>query len=359
MLPKDRILQVLHAKNTIPSEYSQVPAALLSGGTWAFRQKGLTLLEVLEKPELGAPVIVEINQLIQSDIVWPGSGYHNLLVHIFGGEIKFRPQGNIDVLQPALAKVGEVDLLDLGQIDKHEWIRAIRSIITQVQLQTGSSVLVGTSSWGPFTLAGQFYGVEKLMRGMYKDNQAIHALMAVMTELCLAYLLPAIDEGADIISVAEPTASGDLVSLRHFEEFVAPYIGRVAQQLRQRGAFSTLHICGNIKDRLYLVPDMHIDLLSLDYKVDLGLAQHVLNGKVAVAGNVNPVLLKDATPEEITQAAKQCIRQAGQAANYILMPGCDIPPSVPLGNVQAFLSAGREFVDDVSVQEEQFGISVK
>ncbi len=348
MLPKDRIIQALHAKTTTRSEHHQVPAALLSGGTWAFRQKGLTLLEVLEKPELAAPVIVGINQLVQSDIVWPGSGYHNLLVHIFGGEIKFRPQGNIDVLQPALANAAEVDLLDLAKIDRHEWIRAIRSIIMQVQRQTGSSVLVGTSSWGPFTLAGQFYGVEKLMRGMVKDKQAIHALMAVMTEICLAYLAPAIDKGAGIISVAEPTASGDLVSLRHFEEFAAPYIGQVAQQLRQRGVFSTLHICGNIKDRLSLVPAMHIDLLSLDYKVGLDLAQQVLHGKVAVAGNVNPVLLKEATPEEITQAARQCIRQAGQAANYILMPGCDIPPSVPLGNVQAFLRAGREGIAEVS-----------
>lgn len=344
MLPKDRILQALHAKNTTRSERSPVPAALLSGGTWAFRQKGLTLLEILEKPELGAPVIVEVNQWIQSAIVWPGSGYHNLLVHILGGEIKFRPQGNIDVVQPALVKAAAADRLDLGKIDQHEWVRAIRLIIRQVQLQTGHRVMVGTSGWGPFTLAGQFYGVEKLMRGMYKDKQAIHALMAVMTEVCLAYLVPAIAAGAEIISVAEPTASGDLVSRRHFEEFVAPYIGQVAQQLQQHGAFATLHICGNIKDRLELVPAMHIDLLSLDYKVDLGLAQQVLQGRVAVAGNVNPVLLKDAAPAAIIQAAEQCIRQAGQAANYILMPGCDIPPGVPLNNVQAFLQAGREFV---------------
>lgn len=348
MLPKDRILHALQAKSNTESKQNRVPAALLSGGTWAFRQKGLTLLEALEKPELGAPAIVEINKIIQSDIIWPGSGYHNLLVHIFGGEIKFRPQGNIDVLQPALAKVAQVDLLNLGHIDSHEWISGIRSIIAQVHLQTGSSVLVGTSSWGPFTLAGQFYGVEKLMRGMYKDKREIHALMEVMTEICLAYLVPAIDKGASILSVAEPTASGDLISLSHFEEFVAPYIGRVAEQLKQRGAFTTLHICGNIKDRLQLVPDMHIDLLSLDYKVDLSLAQYVLDGRVAVAGNVNPVLLKDATPEEITQAAKRCIRQAGQAENYILMPGCDIPPSVPLANVQAFLSAGREIVVEAS-----------
>lgn len=348
MLPKDRILYALQVKSNAPLAQAVFPAALLSGGTWLFGQLGLTLQDVLEKPTLGAPAIIAINQCIQSDIVWPGSGYHNLLVHIFGGKIKFRMQGNIDVIEPAFTKVTEVDRLDLSQIDNHEWIGAIRTIISQVNAQIGDSVLVGTSSWGPFTLAGQFYGVEKLMSGLYKDKAGIHALLEAMTEVCIAYLVPAIDRGASIVSVAEPTASGDLISIKHFEEFVAPYITKVNEKLKQKGAYTTLHICGNIKDRIALVPKMSVDLLSVDYKVDLKQAQQVLAGKVAIAGNVNPMLLKEGSVEEIIQAANQCSRQAGRGVNFILMPGCDIPPGVPLANVVAFLGAGRENIAEVS-----------
>ncbi|WP_425057811.1 Uroporphyrinogen decarboxylase [Sporomusa carbonis] len=162
-----------------------------------------------------------------------------------------------------------------------------------------------------------------------------------MTEVCVAYLAPSIAKEAKVLSIAEPTASGDLISRRHFEEFVAPYIGKVAKRLKEKGAYITLHICGNIKDRLHLVPYLHIDMLSLDYKVDLRLAQNILAGRTAVAGNMNPVLLKDAAPDNIIQAARQCIDQAGRAENYILMPGCDIPPGVPLANVIAFIGAGQ------------------
>ncbi|WP_094603493.1 Uroporphyrinogen decarboxylase [Sporomusa silvacetica DSM 10669] len=340
----DRILHALQVKSNKPSSQSQIPAALLSGGTWAFRQKGLNLQEVLEKPELGAAAIIAINQVIRSDIVWPGSGYHNLLVHIFGGKIKFRPQGNIDVIEPAFAQIAEADRIDLSQIDNHEWIRALRLIISQVNEQIGNEFLIGTSSWGPFTLAGQFYGVEKLMSGLYKDKAGIHALLEVMTAVCIAYLAPAIDSGARILSIAEPTASGDLISLTHFEEFVAPYIKKVNDELKKREAYTTLHICGNIRDRVHLAPQLNVDVLSVDYKVDLSLAQKNLAGKIALAGNVNPVLLKDGTVDEIIRAAKQSIQQAGRGANYILMPGCDIPPSVPLANIVAFLGVGRENV---------------
>ncbi|BBB93398.1 MAG TPA: uroporphyrinogen decarboxylase family protein [Methylomusa anaerophila] len=348
MSSKDIILQAIRAKNRGVSTQPRLPVALLSGGTWTFRQKGLTLKDVLDRPELGAPAILEINETVQSDIVWPGSGYHNILVHILGGKIKFRPQGNIDVLEPLLTTTREVDRLQPGRLNSHEWIAAIRSIISQVHSQIGDRVLVGTSSWGPFTLAGQFLGVEKLMTGLYKDKQGVHALLEAMTELCTVYLEPLIEQGAAIESIAEPTASGDLISLRHFEEFVAPYIGKVAKRLKDKGAYTTLHICGNIKNRLHLIPDLHVDLLSLDYKVDLATAQLILDGKTAVAGNVNPVLLKDAAPSQIAQTVKECIRQAGRAANYVLMPGCDIPAGVPLANVLAFIDAGRHSCTEVS-----------
>ena len=341
MLPKDRILHALQAKSNKPAGRPAIPSALLSGGTWAFRQQGLTLQDVLEKPELGAPAIIAVNQLVQSDIVWPGSGYHNLLVHIFGGKIKFRPQGNIDVLEPAFAEIAEIDKLDLSRIDNHEWICTLRQLIAQVQAAIGQEYLIGTSSWGPFTLAGQFYGVEKLMAGLYKDKAGIHALLAAMTAVCIAYLVPAIAAGAQILSIAEPTASGDLISQAHFEEFVAPYIKQVNDELKKNGAYTTLHICGNINDRVYLVPQLAVDVLSVDYKVDLALAQQVLAGKTALAGNVNPVLLKDGTAAEVVQAARQSIAAAGRGENYILMPGCDIPPGVPLANVAAFLEVGR------------------
>lgn len=346
MSAKETIVEAI--TRTAANRKHRLPVALLSGGTWTFRQRGYSLRDILDIPEKAAEMIVEINQDVQSDIVWPGSGYHNLLVHVFGGKVKFRHQGNIDVQQPLFEKIIDIDKLQLDDLDRHEWIAAIRSIIGNVAAKTGQQYLVGTSSWGPFTLAGQFYGVEKLMIGVYKDKQSIHALLEVMTDLCVRYLAPAVRQGAEIVSIAEPTASGDLISLRHFEEFVAPYITKAISRLKEHNALITLHICGNIKDRIQLVPQMAVDLLSVDYKVDLQQAQQKLNGKVALAGNVNPLVLKDQTPREILLAAESCSRQL-DPDHFVLMPGCDIPPAVPYDNVKAFIAAGHQWSQTNSI----------
>ncbi|HWR39612.1 MAG TPA: uroporphyrinogen decarboxylase family protein [Patescibacteria group bacterium] len=335
--PREVILQAIRSPGRKLTAGERLPVALLSGGTWTYRQKGLSLLEILEQPAKAAPIIAEINDTIHSDILWPGSGYHNILFQVLGGEIKFRPQGNIDVVKPLLADLAEIDGVVLDKLERSPWIGALRQMVAETAAAKGQEFLVGTSSWGPFTLAGQLYGVERVMSGLYKDKTGIHALLDFAAELCYAYLAPMISRGAEILSLAEPTASGDLISRRHFAEFVVPYLEKVIRRLKADGALITLHICGNISDRLELIPELGVDLLSVDYKVDLATAKQVIGDKIAVAGNVNPVLLKDGTPAEVVEAAGAAIDRWGQGYSFVLMPGCDIPPAVPLENISRFL----------------------
>lgn len=330
------ILKTIKDKKTKLQDYLS-PRALLSAGTWAFHQKGLSLKAGLDVPEEAAKIMVEINRKIGSDIVWPGSGYNNLLIEALGGRIKYRPQGNIDVIEPLLEGVADVERIKIELLNKHLSVTSVRQMIETTYKTAGQEYLVGTASWGPFTLAGQFLGVEKLMSGLYKDKASIHFLMEFASEVCFQYLAPALARGAFILSIAEPTASGDLISLRHFEEFVAPYLAKVNQRLKVLGAITTLHICGNITDRLSVVPQLGVDVLSVDYKVNLGYAKKILSNKVTLAGNVNPMLLKDGPKEDIMMVAERCLIEAGEGGNFILMPGCDIPPSTPLENIQTFL----------------------
>lgn len=143
MNPREIALQVIQPQQG--GEAPRLPVALLSGGTWTFHQRNLSLKDVLDDPRRAPQVISDVNREVQSDIVWPGSGYHNLLIHIFGGKIKFREQGNIDVCAPAFHTLGETEKIDLAAIDNHEWIAAIRDIIASVHRQIGEQYLIGTS----------------------------------------------------------------------------------------------------------------------------------------------------------------------------------------------------------------------
>ncbi len=336
MKPKEVVLTAINGQKP-----SRVPVAILSGGAWTFNNRGFTLEEVLDQPELMARIIVETNEQVKSDIVWPGSGYNNLSVRALGGKIKFRPRGVPDVVEPLLKGAGDVDRINPERLREDEGVSNLWQVTALVDRAIGEDTLVGFSGWGPFSLAAQLYGVERLMRDIYKDKPAVHAVLELATEISFRYYEAAIRAGARILSIGEPTASGDLISRQHFEEFVLPYLDIYMKRTKEAGGLNLLHICGNITNRLDLIPGCGADVLSVDYKVDLVRVREAVGSKIAFAGNVNPVaVLEVATPEEVVAVSRECIETVGLEGNFILMPGCDLSPGVPQENIKALIETG-------------------
>ena len=320
------------------------PVALLSAGAWTLNQSGLTLEQALDiTPERFAQVLADTNERVGCDIVWPGSGYHNLAIRGIGGRIKFRTKGTPDVQEPILDGDWKAHKPPTSLVQRDPGIRLLIEATRILARNIGHQTVVGTSQWAPFTLGGLAYGVEKLMRSIYRDKSAVHAVMEYATQLCLDYLEPFIEAGVALISLADPTASGDLISRDQFAEFALPCLQNVAQKIRSRGVWVLIHICGNTTNRLDLIPSTGAQIMSMDYKVDLATARKVLGGKLAFAGNMNPVaIMQKESPEGVAVACREAIASAeGAKGGYLLMPGCDIPPSVPFENVKAMVASAH------------------
>lgn len=317
----------------------RLPVSLLSAGAWTLNGGGVTLEQALALPaERFAEIVSTTNERAGCDIVWPGSGYHNLALRGLGGTIKFREKGTPDVLRPMLGELSDIRSFDPRRVQEDPGIGLLVESARLLVKAIGSHTVVGTSQWAPFTLAGLAYGVERLMRNIRKDPAAVQEVLAFATEVCFAYLEPFIDAGVSMISLADPTASGDLISRNQFQEFALPWLREVSQRVRARGVWVTIHICGNTTNRLDLMPSAGAQLYSVDYKVPLGAARQALDGKILFAGNMNPVtVMQKGTPESVADACRECFSAAGAAPGFLLMPGCDIPPSVPLENVQAMV----------------------
>jgi uroporphyrinogen decarboxylase len=323
---------------------SRTPVTLLSGGAWAYNNHGYTLDRILGRSDLAAGIIVEANRKVGSDAVWVGSGFNNIPIKALGGKLKFRARGTPDVQEPLLKSASDTDSIDTGLLKHDSDVASLWNTTTLVDREIGSTTLVGASGWGPFTLAAQMFGTERLMSAIYKDRAAVEAVLAFSVDVSVRYYQGFIERGARIISIGEPTASGDMISRRHFEQLTLPTLTVFMERLKGLGALNLLHICGNITDRLDLVADTGVDVLSVDFKVDLKRVKEVLGIRLAFSGNVNPVaVLQQGSPEEVSAVSRGCIEDGGDDGNFILMPGCDIPPGVPLENLKAFFATGKGY----------------
>jgi uroporphyrinogen decarboxylase len=322
-----------------------MPFALLSAGAWAINRQGITLEQALAlSPAQVAEILFEGYTLADSAISWGGAGYHNLVIRALGGTIKWRRSGTPDVTEPLLKSINDIQNYDPKSINDDPSIQFIYETVRElVKLEKGER-LVGGSMWGPFTLSGLLYGADALMRGVYKDRDAINQLLQFAADTYLTYLQGYIDAGARVIFMAEPSASGDMISRKHFEGVALPYIKQVYQRLESQDVILGLHICGNTSDRFGLITDCGTQIMSLDYKVDLREAKEAFAGHIAFAGNLDPVaVVQNGTPAHINDLTLASIESVGVNSGFIVMPGCDIPPSTPLENLQAMSAAARSY----------------
>jgi len=86
-----------------------------------------------------------------------------------------------------------------------------------------------------------------------------------------------------------------------------------------------------------------VDIVSLDWTVDMADGINRLPGHVGVQGNVDPGLLFG-TPEAIRERIDDTVRKA-RGRRHILNLGHGILPGTPEENGRAFFEAGKTVVD--------------
>jgi uroporphyrinogen decarboxylase len=321
----------------------RLPVVNLSSGVWTCYQNGLTLQDTLdEKPEKIAAVVINHNTEVGSDLIWMGADCSNIAIRALGGQCTFNMMGcPAKVDEPLITKPADVERLRIEDLENSPELDNLLETARLVTQRVGDEFLIGVSQWGPFTLAGQLMGMEKLMVTALKDRAGVEQVLEFTGRLLLKYWNLFIDAGVELVNQAEPMSSGDVISKRVFREVAMPGIKAANQAISGRARARMLHICGNTTRLLDEIPRIETDLYSFDYKVDLKTAKEKLGGQIAFGGNLDPAgLLLEGTPAEIEVATQKCVEDAW-TNGYILMPGCDIAPKTQMENVQAMFSVAK------------------
>jgi uroporphyrinogen decarboxylase len=339
MTPKEIIDRTIAFEPT-----DRQPVALLSGGSWTLYSNGLNIEKALAlPPETVADIIFTHNDSVGVDLIWGPPSFGNLVIRSMGGRLIFRAKGPPDVAEPLIQTAADIEKIDLEKSINDPYLQTMGKITRALVKKAENKYHVAGSLWGPFTMAGLLYGAENLMRGMYRSGDTIRRILGFTGDLFLRFADHFfVENGVTLLSMGDPSASGDMISVKHFGDYVVPVYKKVFGELHKRSIHTCLHICGNIENRLEMMAGAGAGILSLDYKVDLKKARALIGNRIALAGNINPVeVIRQGSPEEVFRAGRQCIADAGKGGGYLLMPGCDIPPSTPVENVRAMVAAAH------------------
>ena len=203
--------------------------------------------------------------------------------------------------------------------------------------------LIGRGDQGPFSLASQLYGMDRLLEDLMDEEaeEDVHRLLEFCTSACIAYHEKLLQLGVPMTSMGDSTAGPDVISPAMYKTFAVPYEKKVIEAVHRKGGLISLHICGNATKIIDKMCNLGADVLEIDQKTDLKTAVRAAKENCALLGQVNPVLLSNGTQQEVKETAERILQIVGgkSTTGFILGPGCALGGDTPKENIQALIDS--------------------
>lgn len=224
------------------------------------------------------------------------------------------------------------DLLQKGRIP------VVLEAIKLIREKVGPDVPIIGGMEGPVTAASDLASVKSFMKWSIKKPALFEQVLDLATEAAVIYANAMVEAGADIISVADPVASPDLMSPDSFKQYLQPRLQKFSSSVN---SVTILHICGNVNAILDYMADCGFEGLSVEEKIgSVKKAKEVIGTRAALVGNISsPFTLLPGPVDKIKTEAKQALTDGID----VLAPGCGIAPMTPLENIKALVAARDEF----------------
>ncbi len=247
------------------------------------------------------------------------------------------------IIEPPIRTQAQVDAL--RPLDPETALPFIRQILQSLRQEVGNEATVLGFVGAPWTLAA--YAIEgksskdyATIKSMaFSEPAMLHQLLGHIADSIAVYVRYQIDSGAQIVQMFDSWA-GQL-SPQDYRVFALPYQQRIVQQVKATHPDTPLilYISGSA-GVLELMGESGVDIVSVDWTVDMADARRRLGADIGVQGNIDPCVLFGSQPF-IRERILDTIRKAG-GQGHILNLGHGILPKTPEANAAYFFETAKQ-----------------
>ena len=296
----------------------------------AIREK-LGFLELCKRPDVAAEVtVMAVDKLgvdaaiIFADIL--------LILEPLGVGLEFT-KGDGPVIPRPVRASEDVDRLkhcDVEQ-DLSFVLEAIR--LTRAALRPNIP-LIGFAG-APFTLAsyliegGASRHFETVKTFIYSHPQAWSRLMAILSQLTAEYLNHQVKAGAQAVQLFDSWAG--CLAVDDYKDHVLPHIVNIVDRVDKQ--VPIIYFATGSSALIPLLSQLGVQVIGLDWRVDLACEWSRLGYDVAIQGNLDPTVLL-APQGEIAERAKKILAKAEGRPGHIFNLGHGVLPQTLVDNVR-------------------------
>ncbi len=247
------------------------------------------------------------------------------------------------IIDPPIRTQEQID--KLHPLEPEESLPFIKTILKTLRTEVGNKSTVLGFVGSPWTLAA--YAIEgkssknySVIKGMaFSQPKMLHQFLSKIADAIATYVRYQIDCGAQVVQLFDSWA-GEL-SPQDYEIFALPYQKQVVKQVKETHPDTPLilYISGSA-GVLERMGKSGVDIVSVDWTLDMAEARARLGKDMKVQGNIDPGVLFG-SKEFIRDRIFDTIRKAGNWG-HILNLGHGVLVGTPEENVEFFFETAKQ-----------------
>ena len=294
-----------------------------------------------ENPELSIEISLQPWRAFRPDGVIL---FSDILTPLPGMGVPFDIPDRGPVIDPPLRTKEQIDAVH--ELDCEKTAPFVRETLQALKKEVDGQAAILGFVGAPYTLAtyciegGSSKSYTTIKKMAFTEPQLLHTLLTKFADNIAAYCIFQIDAGAQVVQMFDSWA-GQLSPL-DYDVFAAPYQKRVVDKVKavHPDVPFIMYISqgGMLLERMAATG---VDIVSVDWTVDMAEARKRLGPKVMVQGNIDPAVLLG-SKDFITERTLDTIHKAGRTG-HICNLGHGVYPSTPEDNVAHFFKTVQDF----------------
>jgi uroporphyrinogen decarboxylase len=245
------------------------------------------IMDVVKDPDLASDVAVDAVKALGVDA---GILFADIMSPIEGIGVKLRIEENVGpVVAKPVRSLQEAEAL--GRLDPERDVPYVLDGVRSTVAKLDDAVPLIGFSGAPFTLAayliegGPSRNLERTKAMMYSEPEVWEALMTRLTRTVRDYLVAQVRSGVGAVQLFDSWVGS--LAAEDYRRFVFKYTKEVISSV---SGVPRIHFCA---DSSALVEEFHAtgaELLSVDWRVQLGDVWRRCSERTGVQGNLDPVI---------------------------------------------------------------------
>ncbi len=293
---------------------------------------GITVKELLDSPQMQAR---GMKAIVEKCNIGASLNMMDLSVEAeaFGAEILFKDHDIPTVKKGIIDNIADAVNIKIPPVGAGrtsvciEGVRLAKAEITHIPVFCGVI--------GPYSLAGRLFDMTELMMECFDSPDEVGILLSKATDFIINYIKAFKKAGADGVIMAEPAAG--LLSPSLNAQFSAPFVKKIFEAVNDENFVLCYHNCGDaIGDMTAEINTYGADIYHFGNAVRLSSMIEKMPSEAIVMGNVDPILFRYGTPQQIADETERVFNECSQYPNFMLSSGCDIPAEAKWENLTAY-----------------------